>query len=238
MSIFKNRAAKYGKKIHAIWEAVLGRWRSLSPGIRYATVYFLCVVCIASLVWWQFNPGQSLVFDPDHSNPAPPEDLVDLNPDTQPESEGHEDDLQAGEWAAIATGREKLALPMAGEVLNPMTKVFEQFPGFYQGPPDGIHLAGTCGDTVLSAWQGVVDAVEPKGIDSYKVTINHGDWKTVYINLSDIDVGIGSYVSRGQRIGYLASKESGLYAGDFLEFQVWGSDDEPHDPLKYIEGIR
>lgn len=234
MFSLKNILSKAATKALGVWKKAITRWRTFSPGFRYALVYFLCVLCIASLVWWQFNPGHSLVFDPDENANDIPDNLVDLNPD----QESTDPPETQGEWAAFEAGHDELGWPLNGEILGTMDREFEVFAGYYQGGRDGIHIGGTCGDVVLAAWQGVVTDVDVIGTDSFQVTLTHGDWKTVYINLSDLDVKEGDSISKGQRLGYLARKEKGLYTEDYLEFQVWGPDNEVHDPLQYIERNR
>lgn len=227
----KNRITKGAKKA---WKDLITRWRTFSPGFRYAIVYFLCVICIASVVWWQYNPGNSLVFDPeanDTNQETGPDDLADLNPDEDPA----DNEPEGGEWAAFISGTDKLSLPMEGDILTAFKQAFQSHSSMYRGSLDGVHIGGTRGDPVCAAWQGEVARItQPELNDPGAVWIDHGDWETGYINLSDIIVNVGQTVSQGERLGELAAKVDGMYSEDYLEFQVWGSDNLPYDPMLFL----
>lgn len=208
------------------------RWRSLTPGFRYAIVYFLCVVCIASLVWWQFNPGNSWVFDPTAGLPREGgDDHHGQDPEIPPE-EG-EEESEDGEVFSPLRG-DKLILPLEGEILASLRDPFGKFPGLISGGIDGIHIDGTAGDDVCAAWRGVVsDVIVPGTLDAGEVWIKHGEWTTVYINVENIIVSPGDAVLPGQKLGELAAKLFGPYSGDYLEFQLWGPAQEVCDPWQY-----
>lgn len=212
-----------------LFQGIVSRWRSLTPGFRYALVYFLCVVCIASVIWWQFNPANSLVFDP-NGNPDP--GGQDPHQSQQP-PQGEDEESQ--EEAVFSPERgDKLILPLKGEILASLGDPFSKFPGLVTGGLDGIHIDGTAGDEVCAAWQGIVDSVtDPDAYETGEVRIKHGQWLTVYKNLENITVKPGQAVEAGQKIGELAAKLYGTYSGDYLEFQLWGPDQEVCDPWQY-----
>jgi murein DD-endopeptidase MepM/ murein hydrolase activator NlpD len=225
----RNSLGRLFRLFSRLGKGLACRWRSLTPGFRYALVYFLCVVCIASLVWWQFNPANSLVFDP---NGKPDSDgQAPHLPEAPPQ--GEDDENQ--EAAVFSPERgDKLILPLKGEILAFPGDPFALFPGYYLGNIAGLHIDGTAGDEVCAAWQGVVEEVAfPDTYDPGEVTIKHGQWTTVYKNLDNILVEPGQVVEAGQKLGELAAKLYGTYSGDYLEFQLLGPDQEVWDPCQY-----
>lgn len=203
-------------------------WRSASPGFRYALIYFLCVLAIAGLVWWQFSPADTLVFDPGEHTGAP-EDLTELNPgdESQPSQEQPYIAL-----AAFEQGQETLTLPLQGEILLGCGQAFSST---FHTVTAGIHISGTRGDPVHAAFQGRVSAViQPEELEAGEVWIDHGDFETRYINLGFIQVKLGDMVSANQRLGELGAKLQGSYAEDYLVFEVRDALQEPLDPLRYI----
>jgi len=187
------------------------------------------VVCIASVVWWQYNPADSLVFDPNGTQ-EPHSDLD--QPSDEPPAE---DVTDIPEGAVFSPDQgDKLSLPLEGEILASFGEPFWMFPGMITGGIDGIHIDGTAGDPVHAAWQGVVkEVIPPDAYDCGEVWIEHGSWTTVYKNLEDICVAPGESVEAGQKLGELAGKLYGAYAGDYLEFQLWGPDQVVYDPWEY-----
>jgi len=227
-----NKAMRW---LQRTWKELRLRWKSLSPGFRYAAVYFLCVICIASVVWWQFSPGNNLVFDPESGKPGTenPDDLVDLNPGDEGD-ELEDPENPGGEWALFVSGQNTISLPLQGNVLTAFGQTFQPYSEIaYYTMLEGVHIGGTCGDWICAAWQGTVAEVqESEGNGHGIVVLDHGDWKTKYINISEIDVKTGDKVTAGQRLGMLADTKA--YSGDFLEFQVWGADGQPANPYLYL----
>lgn len=234
MSKLKNRLNNYKNRflqaLSRARKAIIARWRSLAPGFRYAVIYFVCVVCIGSVIWWQFSPGSSLVFDPTVKRPAEEQNLQDPAPETSDEEE------QSADVVVFSPERgDKLTLPLAGEILASFGEPFNLFPGLTSGGLDGIHIDGTIGDDVHVAWQGVVvNVISPDPYETGQVKVKHGEWVTVYKNIEKICVQPGQEVQKGQKIGELAGKLVGVYSGDYLEFQLWGPDQEVRDPWQYF----
>jgi|GEM_PF-1155592 len=220
-------------KVRNLKNGIAQRWRSLSPGFRYALVYFVCVVCIASLVWWQYNPGSGLVFDPEEPSAQGSEDQEAADPDK--ESEDDEDSQAGRDWTVFLPQKgDKLSEPLSGDVLTAFGQPFAYL-GMYNGGIDGVHIDGTRGDAVHAAWNGTVKEVFPADpMEPGEVWIEHGEWTTVYKNLEDIVVKPGQSVGVGQKLGELAGDYYEAYAGDFLEFQLWGPQGLPIDPHDYI----
>lgn len=231
----KANAKKFKEKVVDVLATVQKwitiRWRSASPGFRYALIYFLCVVGIAGLVWWQFSPADSLVFDPDKRD-GPPDDLAELNPgETEPS--GSDSDVQPYvSLAAFEQGAERLTLPLQGPILLGCGKAFSSA---FHTVTAGIHIGGVRGDPVLAAFLGRVTLViKPDQYQAGEVWIDHGDFETRYINLGYIEVKQGDIVSASQRLGELGAKLHGNYTDDYLIFEVRDSQQEPVDPLRYV----
>ncbi len=205
------------------------RWKGMSPGFRYALVYFVCVLVVAGLVFWQYSPARTLVFDPDKQEEIPgnPTDPI---PEEQ-EVPGNAEHPYVS-LAAFEGGREIFAHPLEGELLLGCGKVFSTS---YHRITEGIHISGTQGDFVHAAFQGQVsNVIEPGDYEAGEVWIDHGDFQTRYINVEFILVKKGDYVSTNQKIGELAAKMQGNYTGDYLVFELWDAQGEPLDPLRYV----
>jgi murein DD-endopeptidase MepM/ murein hydrolase activator NlpD len=257
LSIVKNRLIsiknKLFKSASSFKNRASTRWRSLNPGFRYALLYFVSVVCIASVVWWQFNPGSSVVFVPDiNGDTTPPaaqepsgtQDQTEASPQLQlpmdtPDHLDQQNEFQDRDLTVFIPSRDKLSLPLDGEILLGFGEhPFEWSQGVFRGGLDGIHIDGTRGDVVCSAWYGVVEKViQPDTYESGEVWISHGEWRTVYRNLTNITVSLHDSVNQGDKISELASKIMGLYAGDYLEFELW-SPEGPQDPMEYVDTPR
>lgn len=213
-----------------IQKRTVARWSSASPGFRYALIYFLCVLVIAGLVWWQFSPANSLVFDPGQGTGAP-DDLAELNLDNQ-QSGSESEEQPYVSLAAFEQGKEKLTLPLNGSIL---LGCGEAFSSAFHTVTAGIHIGGTRGDPVYAAFQGRVSMViQPEEYEAGAVWIDHGDFETRYINLGFIEVKLGDAVSTNQRLGELGTKLQGYYADDYLVFEVRDAQQDPLDPLRYV----
>ena len=251
MSIVKTKLIALKNKVvlatSRAKKAGVARWRALNPGFRYALMYFVSVVCIASVVWWQFNPGSGLVFDPT-GNGDPPPTVHEPHPDQDPPQEPGQQEppirdevngIPGPNGIVFQPERDKLSLPLPGELLTGFGEPFEWSPGIYRGGLDGVHIDGTRGDPVHLAWQGVVEAViHPEHNGPGEVRVKHGDWVTIYRNLTEITVIKNQTVDIRHKIGELAGKIVGVYTGDYLEFEVWGPDGTPHDPQDYLGDAR
>lgn len=203
-------------------------WRNASAGFRYALIYFLCVLVIAGLVWWQFSPADTLVFDPDAKAP---EDLGEhnLGDENQP---GEDLEQPYYSLAAFEQGKETLTLPLQGSILLGCGQAFSST---FHTVTAGIHISGTRGDPVYAAFQGRVSAVfQPGEYEAGAVWIDHGDFETRYTNMGFIEVEPGEIVSAHQRLGELGAKLQGSYAEDYLVFEVRDAQQEPLDPLRYV----
>lgn len=204
------------------------RWGGISPGLRYAVIYFLSVVVIAGLVWWKFSPVDSLVFDPE----APKENSDEQEETNTAEEEKDPEIEPFVPLSAFAVGKETLARPLPGPLLLGFGQAFSN--PRYSSVTGGIHLGGTSGDPVFAAFQGRVSKViPPEGIYPGAVWVKHGDFETHYGNLSFVYVKLGDFVSTNQKLGELATDMWDLYSFDYLVYELWDAAGKSLDPLKY-----
>lgn len=86
-------------------------------------------------------------------------------------------------------------------------------------PHEGVDYAARLGEPVRAAADGKVAAAAWQGGYGRQVRIDHGsDVTTSYSHLSDMAVAPGTWVRRGQVIGYVGA--SGLATGPHLHFEV------------------
>ncbi len=80
----------------------------------------------------------------------------------------------------------------------------------------GVTIQTAAGATVRAVFNGTVSRVMPS-LGTYLVLIKHGEYFTVYQNLSSVSVSAGDAVSTKQSIGVVAN------TGDIpeLQFQIW-----------------
>ncbi len=95
----------------------------------------------------------------------------------------------------------------------------------------GIDIAAPMGTDVMAADAGEVSVVHWLPGYGSLVIINHGGgWRTVYANLSRVNVSAGQSVSKGGVIGQ--SGES--VDGELLHFELWKGT-EKQDPQRYLK---
>lgn len=84
----------------------------------------------------------------------------------------------------------------------------------------GVDLKLYIGDTVRSAWDGVVRIVkyEPKGYGNYVVIRHHNGLETIYGHLSKHLVKVNQVVTAGQSIGL--GGNTGRSTGSHLHFET------------------
>jgi len=114
-------------------------------------------------------------------------------------------------WARMP---DRLGLPLDHYVR--ITQTFAQHPGISKG----LDFSAYTGTSVLAAADGTVDKVIDLGSASYGryITVNHGWGMTLYAHLSEMLVGKGQRVRRGERIGLSGS--TGYSTGPHLHFEV------------------
>lgn len=94
---------------------------------------------------------------------------------------------------------------------------------------NGIRINVSPGTKARCVFPGVVSGVILSG-GTKTVLVKHGDYFTVYANLSDVYVAKNQKVSAGTSIGSIAQDFEGTYS---LDFQIWNGS-TPIDPLGWI----
>ena len=131
----------------------------------------------------------------------------------------HAEDLKA----TAPPERERFRWPVRGAILAP----------FKAEANDGIDIAAPVGEPVHAAADGqCIAATEELKTFGKLVALSHDNgYVTVYADLSEIDVGQGDHVRRGQVVG--KSGESGAVASPRLHFEL-RRDGKPIDPLPFM----
>ncbi len=98
---------------------------------------------------------------------------------------------------------------------------------------DGIDISTTPNTEVVAIFKGVVSKVITIPGANKAVLINHGDYYTIYSNLSQVDVKVGDEVKKEQKIGivYTDTNDNNL---TLLKFQLWHQYTKLN-PLKWIK---
>ncbi len=107
---------------------------------------------------------------------------------------------------SFSSQKGKLAWPSEGTVAEPYGEVINPVYGTKSMNP-GILIATTEAAGVQSVFEGKVTAIYPIPEFGQVITISHGEFTTVYGNLSSLFVSEGMYVSAGQLIGAAGTKD-------------------------------
>jgi len=112
-----------------------------------------------------------------------------------------------------------------GEVAHP------SFPGI-KSINHGIELAVLKNSFIKSVFSGKVSSVFVQNNSLRSVIIEHGDYRTVYTNLGEVDVKLGDVIQENQIIGTAYIKEN--HKTGLIEFQIWKGF-EPQDPKIWLK---
>ncbi|KWX80375.1 hypothetical protein AMQ84_03790 [Paenibacillus riograndensis] len=97
----------------------------------------------------------------------------------------------------------------------------------------GIDIAGSIGDPIYAAMDGVVTAAEQMGARGKYIILQHDNGlETWYMHLNTMLVAPGTKVSKGQKIALLGN--TGRSTGPHLHFQVV-KQNKPVNPLGYVQ---
>ncbi|QQZ63520.1 peptidoglycan DD-metalloendopeptidase family protein [Paenibacillus sonchi] len=97
----------------------------------------------------------------------------------------------------------------------------------------GIDIAGSIGDPIYAAMDGVVTAAEQMGARGKYIILQHDNGlETWYMHLNTMLVAPGTKVSKGQKIALLGN--TGRSTGPHLHFQVV-KQNRPVNPLGYVQ---
>ena len=95
---------------------------------------------------------------------------------------------------------------------------------------NGIKIAVTKGTIAKCIAPGTVSRIVASGDGSKMVFVKHGDYFTIYANLSTTMVSANQQVSAGTSIGAVGEDFDGTYT---LDFQIWNGTN-PVDPLSWV----
>lgn len=116
------------------------------------------------------------------------------------------------------SGEQSLGRPVDGRLTSPFGSRFHPVLG-HRRMHRGVDLAAPQGAPIVAAADGRVTAAGWNGGYGRQIALAHaGGMRTTYGHLSRIAASTGSYVRRGQVIGYVGS--SGLSTGPHLHFEV------------------
>lgn len=110
----------------------------------------------------------------------------------------------------------------------------------YRTSPDvefheGVDLSAPYGDAVHAAAAGTVTSAGWDGGYGIKIVVDHGNgYQTWYAHLSRVAVTPGTYVHKGETIGYVGS--TGFSTGPHLHYQVM-LDGSAVNPTPYLDGV-
>ncbi len=97
---------------------------------------------------------------------------------------------------------------------------------------DGVQIRTVRGQEVRSVYQGVVTGVQPIPLGGEVVIIQHGSYRTVYDNLTDVVVQVGQKVNSRDLIGKVRTDPR---TGEtLLHFLIYKTPDKFVDPARWL----
>lgn len=97
---------------------------------------------------------------------------------------------------------------------------------------NGVDIGASMGEPIYAAMDGKVCCAEWEDGYGNVIKIDHGSGiKTIYAHCSSIEVNIGEYVKRGEKIGQVGS--TGRSTGPHVHFEV-RINNVPQNPMKYL----
>ncbi|MEL6389454.1 MAG: M23 family metallopeptidase, partial [Bacteroidota bacterium] len=94
----------------------------------------------------------------------------------------------------------------------------------------GLDFSCPPASSILAVHQGTVLLISESDFEGSTVTLKHGDYLTVYYNLSTVDVRRGDVVAMGQRLGRLATGAT----DKVFHFEVW-EDQHRTNPERWLQ---
>ena len=134
--------------------------------------------------------------------------------------------------SSFAENRGRLPWPVEGAITEEYGNQVDPVHGTTTNNP-GITIATNPRDPVRSVFDGSVSGIDfVPGFGTYLV-IRHGDFLSVYSNLSELDVAMGESVSAGERIGWAGTQSEPRGAGVF--FAIFNMDSNAsNDPTRWL----
>lgn len=130
----------------------------------------------------------------------------------------------------FAANRGKMGMPAYGTITHRFGR--QPHPVFKNivEENNGIKIAVSKGTVAKSVAPGTVSRVVASADGSKTVIVKHGDYFTIYANLSNTMVSANQNVSAGTSIGVIGADFDGSYT---LDFQIWNGSN-PVDPLGWV----
>ncbi|MGM5631408.1 peptidoglycan DD-metalloendopeptidase family protein [Apibacter raozihei] len=97
----------------------------------------------------------------------------------------------------------------------------------------GVEIAAAPGSLANSVFSGVVSKVLVIPGGGKAVLVSHGEYFTLYANLSTVIVSVGDKVGIGQALGKIYSDDTNT---TLLDFQIWKGQ-TPQNPANWISGM-
>ena len=126
--------------------------------------------------------------------------------------------------------RGKMGMPVGGRITHYFGR--QQHPVFKNIWEDnsGIKIAVSKGTVAKCIFPGIVSRVVVSSDGSKMVMVKHGDYFSVYNNLSGTSVSANQAVSAGTAIGAVGADFDGSYT---LDFQIWNGTN-PVNPMEWV----
>lgn len=130
----------------------------------------------------------------------------------------------------FAANRGKMGMPVYGTITHRFGR--QPHPVFKNivEENNGVKIAVSKGTVAKCIAPGTVSRVMASGDGSKTVIVKHGDYFTIYANLSSTMVSANQQVSAGTSVGVVGEDFDGSYT---LDFQIWNGGN-PVDPLGWV----
>ena len=130
----------------------------------------------------------------------------------------------------FASSKGRISMPAQGTITHRFGR--QQHPVFKSiwEENNGIKISVAKGTSARAVFPGTVSQVIPSADGTRTVMIKHGDYFTIYSNLSSTTVSKNQQVSAGTVVGAVAQDFDGTYT---LDFQIWNGNNAV-DPLGWV----
>ncbi|MCX8525106.1 peptidoglycan DD-metalloendopeptidase family protein [Chryseobacterium formosus] len=130
----------------------------------------------------------------------------------------------------FVSNKGRISMPAQGTITHRFGK--QQHPVFKNiwEENNGIKISVAKGTSARAVFPGTVSQVIPSADGTKTVMIKHGDYFTIYSNLSSNTVSKNQQVSAGTVVGAVAQDFDGSYT---LDFQIWNGS-QAVDPLSWV----
>ncbi len=134
---------------------------------------------------------------------------------------------------SFEANRKSLPWPVSGTVIAEFGRTLHPVvPNIYV-EHSGVEIAASAGSLAKAVFTGTVNKILVVPGGGKAVLISHGDYFTLYANLSTVIVSVGDKVSTGQALGRIYTDDTN---STVLSFQVWKGT-IPQNPSNWIAGM-